>query len=249
MSGYWNICKAFVEGKKIEKKWRSRVSGGMQGPLYARKGVVRLDVTYNPDGVSSLRSYEHYALAVRLPDGQIILNGDNAPTVTSRKQQGELRSVLRDVPRVIVPFSALLAAGIRLNDLEIVATTPDRETETWRKCPCKKPWHATPQDGFIEVREDGTHYVKHTDHFLGEVLFRERRFPDRFYVSGLDRNDEPRRRHFYLARLPPGASPKTVDEALEALKPEALPATGWLRQGEWFFVPGYPKPKKEEMRF
>ena len=30
MSNYWNICKAFVEGKKIEKKWRSRVSGGMQ---------------------------------------------------------------------------------------------------------------------------------------------------------------------------------------------------------------------------
>jgi hypothetical protein len=70
------------------------------------------------------------------------------------------------------------------------------------------------------------------DHFLGEVLFRHN---DRLYVSGLDRNDDPARRNFYLARLPAGAKPKTVDEALRALRPKGLPSNA-LRQGEWFLV-------------
>ena len=137
---------------------------------------------------------------------------------------------------MILPFSALQAAYINPGDVCVIATTPDREIETWRKCKCDKAWHP-----------DGPHSVKVTQHFLGETLFMCAQHPGAFYVSGLDRNDDPSKRNFYLAELPTDARPRTVDQALEALKPEGLPETGWLRQGEWFLVPSDVKPKKEDV--
>lgn len=246
MSNYWNICKAFVAGEEIKKSWRTRVRNqhgshgwANQGPLYSDDGTVRLDVQAY-DGVTKLMSYGRFALAVRKPDGQIIANGDNAPTVTSRKQQREFRSALGDTKSCLLPFSALQSAGIKPEDVKIVATTPDRVIEVWKKCRCTKKWHQKdhvydPSD--FQFHEDGSHSVKTSQHFLGETLFTRTDRPGRYYVSGLDRNDDPRKRHFYLAQLPDGARPKTVDEALETLKPEGLPDTGWFRQGEWFFLP------------
>jgi len=55
-------------------------------------------------------------------------------------------------------------------------------------------------------------------------------------VCGLDRNDNPSRRMFFLAQLPERRKPKTVDEALDMLRPKHVPA-GTPRQGEWFFLP------------
>lgn len=250
MSNYSTISKAFVAGESIKSSWRSRVRAGKdgtyswagQGPLYSRPGTVRLDVVSAEAGYSRLVSYGHFNLAVRKADGQLILNGDNAPTVTSRKQQRELRSSLGGRQACLLPFSALEAARVEPSDVNIVATTPDREIETWRPCKCKKSWHKEASD-YIRILADGTHTQKHTSHFLGETLFTAAVGWDIFsrqthyFVCGLDRNDDPRKRHFYLARLPEGAAPTTVDEALETLKPLGLPEEGWLRQGEWFFVP------------
>lgn len=243
MSNYYSICKAFVAGEQIKKSWLGRVreseAWASRGPLYSEPGTIRLNVV-NHDGTAVLMSYGHFALAVRTSDGQIIVNGDNAPTVTSRKQQRELRSALGTTTACLLPFSALQAARIRPDDVVIVATTPDKEIETWKKCRCEKSWHQKenvykPSD--FRFHDDGSHDVKITQHFLGETLFSLKHRQDRFYVSGLDRNDDPSKRHFYLAQLPEGVAPKTVDEALETLKPEGLTADGWYRQGEWFFVP------------
>ena len=250
MSNYRSISKAFVAGEAIKASWRSRVradKGGAygwagQGPLYSQPGTVRLDVVNAEAGYSRLVSYGHFDLAVRKADGQLILNGDNAPTVTSRKQQSELRSSLGGRQTCLLPFSALEAARVKPSDVNIVATTPDREIVTWRPCKCEKGWHQQESE-YIRLLGDGTHERKHTAHFLGETLFTATVGWDSFsrqthyFVCGLDRNDDPRKRHFYLARLPTGATPTTVDEALETLKPEGLPGEGWLRQGEWFFVP------------
>jgi len=84
------------------------------------------------------------------------------------------------------------------------------------------------------------HTVEEEQHFLGETLFMDRS-TQRLYVCGLDRNDNPARRKFFLARLPiqqPGEAsvPRTVDMALDTLRPIGIPATS-PRQGEWFFVP------------
>lgn len=235
MGSYWSICRAFVNGEQIKKSWITKVRGYMQGPLHAGEGTVRLDVKAY-DGVTTLVSYARFNVAVRKADGQIIVNGDEAPTVTSRKQQREFRSALGTKTACLLPFSALQAASIRPEDVKIVATTPDKEIEIWKPCKCQKSWHTKSND-YVRVHEDGTHSAKHTAHFLGETLFTLEGWSGRYYVSGLDRNDDPRKRHFYLALLPDGVQPKTVDEALESLKPEGLPADGWLRQGEWFFVP------------
>ena len=246
MSNYSTISKAFVAGEAIKSSWRSRVRDGKggaygwagQGPLYSQPGTVRLDVVNAEAGYSRLVSYGHFDLAVRKADGQLILNGDDAPSVTSRKQQRELRSSLRGRQTCLLPFSALEAAWVKPSDVNIVATTPDREVVKWKACKCDKAWHQQESE-YIRLLGDGTHERKHLSHFLGETLFtvgglvREAQY----FVCGLDRNDDPRKRHFYLARLPTGAAPTTVDEALETLKPEGLPAEGWLRQGEWFFVP------------
>jgi len=244
VSNYWSVSKAFVKGEEVKKSWLGRVRGskdGMygwagQGPLYSQPGTVRLNVVHDQDGYDRLVSYGHFDLAVRKSDGQIIANGDNAPTVTSRKQQREFRSALGTTKACLLPFSALRAASIRPGDVVIVDTTPDKEIDIWKKCRCEKIWH-TKSNEYVQVHDDGSHDVKITQHFLGETLFTLEGWPGRYYVSGLDRNDDPSKRHFYLAQLPEGVTPRTVDEALEALKPEGLPAEGWLRQGEWFFIP------------
>jgi hypothetical protein len=242
---YWSICRAFVAGNEVKKSWRTRVRSSKndglygwsgQGPFYSEPGTVRLDVVHDQSGYDRLVSYGRFDLAVRKPDGQIIANGDNAPTMTSRKQQREFRSALGTAKTCLLPFSALRAAGIEPGYVVIVDTTPDREIETWKKCQCEKSWHKESGE-YVRVHEDGTHSVKRVAHFLGETLFTREDRPGRYYVSGLDRNDDPSKRHFYLAQLPDGAAPKTVDEALELLKPEGLPEAGWYRQGEWFFVP------------
>lgn len=246
MSNYSTISKAFVAGEAIKSSWRSRVRAGKdgtygwagQGPLYSQPGTVRLDVVSAEAGYSRLVSYGHFDLAVRKADGQLILNGDNAPTVTSRKQQRELRSSLGGRQACLLPFSALEAARVEPSDVNIVATTSDRQIVKWKACKCDKSWHQQESE-YIRLLGDGTHERKHVAHFLGETLFtvgglvREAQY----FVCGLDRNDDPSKRHFYLARLPEGAAPTTVDEALETLKPPGLPEEGWLRQGEWFFVP------------
>lgn len=240
MSNYWTIANAFVSGAEIKRRWITKVRNSNRGwtnhgPQHADDGTPRLSVDAF-EGYTRLMSYGRLCLAVRKDDGQIIVNADDAGTVTSRKQQREFRSALGTTKRCLLPFSALSAANIRPENVEIIDTTPDREIVTWRPCRCEKPWHKEESE-YVQLREDGTHAVKVVAHFLGETLFTRLDRPGRYYVSGLDRNDDPRKRHFYLARLPDGVEPKTVDEALETLKPEGLPDTGWFRQGEWFFVP------------
>jgi hypothetical protein len=240
MSNYWTIANAFVKGDEIKKRWVTKVRNEnrawpIHGPQHAPDGTPRLSVDAFDD-CTKLMSYGRLCLGVRKDDGQIIVNADDAGTVTSRKQQREFRSTLSAAKHCLLPFSALSAAGIKPEDVEIIDTTPDRKIVTWRPCRCAKHWHKEAGE-YVQIHEDGTHSEKHVAHFLGETLFTRADRPGRYYVSGLDRNDDPRKRHFYLAQLPDGVSPKTVDEALEFLKPEGLPETGWLRQGEWFFVP------------
>ena len=154
------------------------------------------------------------SLAVRKDNGQIILNGDEAPTVTSRRQQRYLRSALGTRARALLPFSALQAANIKPEDVQILSVTPDREIETWRKCKCDKAWHqkddaSSNQEEYIKFHDDGSHSMKVTQHFLGEVLFTREDHVGRLYVSGLDRKDRKSTRlnssHSQQSRMPSSA--------------------------------------------
>ena len=218
--------------------------------MWAEEGIAR--VGYRDD--NCLYSYE-MPLAFRTSYGDkpfIIINGDGSPTMQTSKHQREFRSVLQDgltvdpgkseyvfgegdkggsfktirpklvdgstrLPHAFIPFSILDRPRIRLDDVVVLAVTAD----------------FTRLKTVPDRQSGGTRIVKL--HFLGETLFRDKR-SGHVYVCGLDRNDDPSARMFYLARVPREAQPKTVDEALASLRPEGLPKNA-KRQGEWFLVP------------
>lgn len=165
-------------------------------------------------------------LAYRDPQGNVIINGDGAPTVTTRKHQGYIRQI--GAPQI--PFSVLARLGTPVEEIRVVHAKSDFVLPRKVLCkgtddkPCCRENHETHHGQLY-------HFVE--EHFLGETLFEH---GGDLYISGLDRNEPARSRHFYVARLPAGCEAKTVDEGLEALRPSHVPESA-LRQGEWFFVP------------
>lgn len=190
-------------------------------------------------GAPELLSYEYWPLAHWLRDGELLINGDNGPSKTTRAQQADLRRALKKFPNIrtgLVPFTALRAAFLDFNNIHLVDTTPDRIEELVEVCTRKNC-------GYYHDEKDGKRVHRRSQHFLGETLFR---VEENLYVSGLDRNDNPHRRNFFLAKLPKTKKKvKTVDEALAALRPSGLPETT-IRQGEWFLVPEPDKKFKSD---
>jgi hypothetical protein len=136
------------------------------------------------------------------------------------------------IPHAFIPFSVLDQTSIPPQSVEVIATTSDFEQK---------------RTGTRKNKRTGENETyEYTVHFLGETLFRYR---DSIYVCGLDRNDDPSKRMFYMAKVPGPAHtpPKSVDEALKRLRPPGLPEDT-KRQGEWFFVPApsYKPPKNAE---
>ena len=230
---------------------RNVASGGWFGGGLRRGGPIadagEWQFWYDDDGV--FYSYKMpLAQWVKNTSGEktLLVNGDGAPTVRTAHHQRVLRDALvkREwrnhrwhtgptlVPHALVPFSVLERAGIRPENVVITATTEERNLrrQVWRKN----------EEGVMEKMWVSVH-------FLGETLFTNSA-TGRVYVCGLDRNDDPNKRSFYLAEVPVDGSayPSTVDEALMLLRPAKLSRSA-KRQGEWFFVPvkSYKKPKIE----
>ena len=203
----------------------------------AVKGTPRYD--YDDNGY--LYSY-NMAIAYRTEykgKPMVIVNGDGAPTRYTNVFMGMLQLKLRPrkwdyvenkwvplgkpLPHAFIPFSVLRRAGLQPSSVTVLDTTPDNIV----RVKLRRKDRATG-----EVRE-----VEVDSHFLGETLFEAH---GKVYVCGLDRNDDPRRRMFYMCRIPVPRLrkewPKSVDAALKLLRPPGLPKTA-LRQGEWFFVP------------
>lgn len=213
-------------------------SGG--GPLYRPDGTKR----FWYDGAGFFYSYRMPLAYRTLYDGKpfILVNGDGAPSKMTSQHQRTLRAQIQpwsqdgSAPRhahAYIPFSVLTQAGISPEAVKVIAVTEDFEQKRIRRG----------KDNVTGERVDH----EYTTHFLGETLFQHR---DSFYVCGLDRNDDPNKRSFYMAKIPgsPIDPPKSVDEALLRLRPEGLPE-GTKRQGEWFFVPTpeYAPPRKGDM--
>jgi hypothetical protein len=250
----YNAYTAFVLREKCMRSWCPKTSRNGQGNWGSRAPAsVRRVAPDAFDGTARvLLSYEHWPLALWTIGGQLVVNGAFGPTVITRAQQRDLRSALAmmKVPHCLIPFAALAEAGWQWESLleerfEIIATTKDWTTQAWR--PCRSKWcmernhenvdnHRT-RNGVVERMEE--------QHFLGETLFYVGK---ECYVCGLDRNDDPSRRMFYLCQLPDEAhGAQTVDAALAMLRPPGLPETA-LRQGEWFLVPtAGMKPPKDQV--
>lgn len=229
----------------VARMW---VAGDKPKKTYFGVCGSRYRMSYDERDMNTLLSYEHFGLAVKLETGHILVNGDTYSNTTT-KQQNAVRAAVRkgSKPWAIIPFSALRAAGISPKSVDILEMTTDREVRMWVRA---SEAQINDPDLPKQTDADGVLRVERVEHFLGETLFT---YAGECYVCGLDRNDDVRKRHFFLAKLPRvGAKknkPKSVDEALLRLRPKGLPEDA-LRQGEWFFVaePGFkPDLKKGEL--
>ncbi len=188
------VCNDFVNYRSTTRSYKSRMSFDEQF-IYSYAMELAFRTTLNGKRF-------------------IIVNGDGAPSSTTRKHQYTLRGALTRSAHAYIPFSQLRVIRAQLDEIEVLATTEATVKTT------------------EYTNKNGKRALK-VKHFLGETLFRAGKH---LYVCGLDRNDDPDKRMFYMCRLPASHKPKTVDEALEGLRPSDVPK-GSPRQGEWFFVP------------
>jgi hypothetical protein len=190
--------------------------------------------------------------------------------VTTRHQQLTRDEVGKTgLPVLILPFEALRRAGIDRHTIKPVEIKEERwetivETaRAWDQVPLIHRYSAGPgmvpasaASHFARQGEDGIWRWKTQRHWLGASVFRatydtgewkrgddgyDRRVTaTAYFLSAFDEN-EPNPLYF-LAQMPKGARPKTVEDALEALKPAQVKqaeAAGAeiLRQGDVFAIP------------
>lgn len=171
----------------------------------------------------------HFPMAVRLPNGLFVCNGDKY-SVTTSSHQSQLFQTIGNRSRCEIPFSALanLSEGGRWNVLRVVQ---ELKLLDWQN-------DQYIDTGRVSERTGATIW----EHVLGAVLFT---YKGQHWLSGLDETGV-RGRLFFLTRLSPAqmrkyGRPKTVAEAFELLKPDEVKAAELAgrrvyRQGEWFFV-------------
>lgn len=213
------ICEAFLRGtpwdnvpKKFKKKTKATPGGwgGFNRDLQPPDGTLCLSYQGR-----QLMSYEHWDLAW-ICGNHVVVNGDAAPSKRTDIQRRALFEAIKVVgmPSATIPFTTLREAVVDPKHINVMDVKQDFTITRTRVI-----------KGEVVSREL---------HFLGECLFEDLR--GNRYLSGLDRNDDPQKRMYYLCRLPTLPFVKTVDEALESLRPDYV-RVGTPRQGEWFFVP------------
>jgi hypothetical protein len=191
----------------------------------------------------------HFPLALRgefgATDGEYnyLINGDYYSVTTSQHQNCAISSLR---PNVIIPFSALEGAGIKLNTIKVVAR---REDETYETCSvCGKV--VTHDVEWVEVHDDDKTPLCPDakiswHHILGAVVLTAETYAQakrEYYLSGVDENEPLRSRNaaYFLCKLP--REVVSIDDAYESLKPLAVQlAYKWgedvKRQGDIFAVP------------
>lgn len=176
-------------------------------------------------------------LAVRLSDGSILANGA-AMSYPMRSHQWDLLQSLDDTHSRfgVVPFHSIVAAwtGGKVRDWDrSPVPIPDLRREVAIAVP-------STGERWREVIEKDEHGKEHTRqvHSLGDSVIQVR---ERFYVSAVDATGVGNGMYF-LAELPVEQAPASLEEALNALKPEVVReaearGANVRRQGEWFTVP------------
>ncbi len=185
-------------------------------------------------------------LAVRLEDGGILVNGARLNRPMENYQWDVLKALEQSHSRFgVIPFHSIVAAWtngkaddwdqtpIPIRDLkqevEIVVSS---DGEHWREVP--------------EKDKDGRAFTRQV-HTLGDSVVRVK---DRFYLSAVDETGVGAGMYF-LAELLTSDAPKSLDEALNFLKPQVVlkaeeKGLDIRRQGEWFAIP-MPLAKSVEL--
>lgn len=211
----------------------------------------------------TLYSYgSHFPMAHILAPGVVWLNGDRYSVSTSR-HQAETRGACTHATTIIVPNSALQAAGVDYRTIIPVDVKPESYEYTEHRSdtppasmidtprtPSAK-WagsYILPDDvaGYVSTEgsdqivcrdEYSGEYVWHTArHWLGDTVFRT---PDgRYFVSSFDRQES--RPLYFLSQLPGPVD--TFEEAIESLAPDSVKTARDMgrevvRQGDMFAIP------------
>lgn len=174
-----------------------------------------------------LYSYgQHFPLAVRLKDGNYLLNGDRYSSTTAKHQSYTMQEI-HNSRRVEIPFSALaeihkmshFSRGYNVDEIRSIRLV-DWENDTYL------------DSG--RVNKDGeVIYI----HVLGGCVME---YKGHKYLSGMDETGTAQGRYFLTQLVDDEVD--TVVKALESLKPEVVKiaeekSIQVLRQGEWFFIP------------
>lgn len=183
----------------------------------------------------------HFPMAVVLPNGKFLVNGDRYSNTTSTKHQSPLFRAIPEYQRIEVPFSALAAMGNvsygetpkMAKDINII----DREAERWE-------WTG-------KVKTNGDKVFEHT---LGGALFE---YLGNYYLTGMDPSGRDTRGRFFLTQLDNEAIqehgvPENIDAAYKLMMPPLIRQLDGdaiiYRQGEWFFVEYLCGPPEETQK-
>ncbi len=206
----------------------------------------------------SIYSYgTHFELARAMPDsagnprGWFLVNSDTYSITTSR-HQGDVRSALKrtGLPVILLPFSALRAAGIDMEAISPVEIRPDR----YDRIRHHGRQDDIPVNGESVTRhDDGTADWTTETHVMGDSVFtaacrmlNEHAGVTTVNATFLSSTDpqEDRRHGYFLCQLPDDREGvTTVTGALATLWPPAVRSaflagrTDVVRQGDVFAIP------------
>jgi len=194
---------------------------------------------YRPWGHWNWRRLEgrSFPLAVRLGDGNLLVNGARFDWPATGHQTDVLRSLGHSPQKFgVVPFHSIVAAWT------------NGEVRDWNQKPIptrdlqREVGIVVPSAGerWREVTEKDKHGRTHTRqvHTLGDSVVRVH---DRYYLSAVDETGVGNGMYF-LAELHSDRPPASLEDAFDALKPKIVReaearGANIRRQGEWFAVP------------
>ena len=251
------------KGKKSTALRRGKWQGQVQPPSMQHQHVIENFVKEGKGGRGTLvkasddllftqmpqvyRPYGNYdwqhlagqqaPLAVRLADGSILANGARLRSPMWDHQSNLLRTLEATQSRFgVVPFHSIVAAwtGGRVRDWD---QAPIPIPEIKREVAVVVPSAGEEWREVTEKDDKGRESTRQV-HTMGDSVIRVQ---DHYYVSSVDETGQGNGMYF-LAELHCDQAPRTLSEALDALKPEVVREAETRgayvpRQGEWFAVP------------
>ena len=144
---------------KVTARWVDRALGRTDlGPLSAREGRMYSNWQHEIFSYGSHFEMGRFLFNKDRSPKAVLLNGDRWGPTTSR-HQARVRSAAQGtgLPVVIIPYSALDAAGIRRDTVELIDVMPDRIVPTYHSFYEWQPgwqWRDDPINAYVDLTQE-----------------------------------------------------------------------------------------------